>query len=181
MERGGGGGIRDAAAAAARAAGAAPPLLLALLTAAAALQVGEDGRGDYNMYDGEGDGFSPLFTTVLYLGGHEGIKNAVDPELTLAARTTQEEAQGRQRQQQPQGSPAKALAERIVNTIPDRLSRHRAIEKDFPMRDISVLSRRISLTWTTQRLWPRLQPGILAYWKNKTGALMRQRYIVRRG
>ena len=65
MERGGGGGIRDVAAAAARAAGAAAPLLLALLTAAAALEVGEDGQGDYNMYDGEGDGFPPLFTTVF--------------------------------------------------------------------------------------------------------------------
>ena len=123
MERRGGGGIRDVAAAAARAAGAPPPLLLALLTAAAALQVGEDGQGDYNMYDGEGDGFSPLFTTVLHLGGHKGIKNALDPELALAARITQEEAQGQQQQQQqPLGSPAKALAERIVNTIPDRLN-----------------------------------------------------------
>ncbi len=60
MERRGGGGIRKAAAAAAHAAEAASPLLLALLTAAAALQVREDGRGDYNMYDGEGDGFSPF-------------------------------------------------------------------------------------------------------------------------
>ncbi len=66
--------------------------------------------------------FPPLFTTVLYFGGHEGIKNALDPELALAARITQEEAQGQLQQQQPQGSPAKALAERIVNTIPDRLN-----------------------------------------------------------
>ena len=72
MERGGGGGLRNAAAAAARAAGVPPPLLLALLTAAAALQVREDGQGDYNMYDGEGDSFSPLFTTVFfYLGGQK--------------------------------------------------------------------------------------------------------------
>ncbi len=48
----------------------------------------------------------------------------MDPELALAARITQEEAQGQQQQQQqPQGSPAKALAERIVNTIPDRLNK----------------------------------------------------------